>query len=322
MTRSAPERVEEQASALIRDGAVGIVLADDLAVSRAAGRETDFKGVALIDAISTADMFADLNRSGHFRIQPSDRAVVSAALGLLYRERANRQFDRISIASGSATGLAGDQIEQIRGAIRDLGTAAGYAIGDGTIPIGGSGEATAQGTGFLVRGDVVFAVVTSAQEATAAAELASRLKGVAPVIMLGPGVGKLDVNKTTYTVHRAASWSAEYGRRNPIARAVGDLYESRFSAKLTDVAAAAFTATLALAVAMDSAPDVSVRSVRSAVQQLSMPATETIMPWDGIRFDGNGNNQLAAVIVEQRTSGGFQVIHPLDLANTSLNWGG
>ena len=51
-----------------------------------------------------------------------------------------------------------------------------------------------------------------------------------------------------------------------------------------------------------------------------MPATQTIMPWDGIRFDGNGSNQLGAAVVEQRLPSGFQVVHPTELAAAKLRW--
>jgi hypothetical protein len=40
------------------------------------------------------------------------------------------------------------------------------------------------------------------------------------------------------------------------------------------------------------------------------------MPWNGVRFDGNGVNQLAAGVVEQRSQNGYLVVHPAELAAT------
>ena len=85
-------------------------------------------------------------------------------------------------------------------------------------------------------------------------------------------------------------------------------------------AASAFTATMALAVSLDTAKSFGVSEVRAAVQQLNLPATQTIMPWNGIRFDGTGNNQLAASVIEQQTGNGFQVVYPNELAAAKITW--
>lgn len=314
-TDSAPEKVEKEASRLVHDGAVGLVLADTLDVSAPAGRETDPIGVALVDALSTADTFVDLNRAAHFRIQPSDRQMVTTALALLYRERdTGNEIKRIITASGKASGASGDEIANVKTSIEDLSLAAGYEVGHKeqiALEADGAGDSD-----FIVKGDAVLAIVTNAQEAAAAVELAARLKGKAPVIAFGPGVGTLDAVKGNNQVLRATGWSGEFAGRNPIARIVGGMFEQAFHAKMTDVAAAAFTATMLLALAMNAVTDVSPPSIRNAVQQISLPATQTVMPWNGIRFDGSGYNQLAAGVVEQRLPNGYQVIHPVELAAT------
>ncbi|MEV4517825.1 ABC transporter substrate-binding protein [Dactylosporangium sp. NPDC049525] len=314
-TDSAPEKVEKEASRLVHDGAVGLVLADTLDVAAPAGRETDTIGVALVDALSTADTFVDLNRAAHFRIQPSDRQMVSTALALLYRERdSSSQFNRVITASGKASGATGDEIASVRTSIEDLSLAAGYEIGGKeqiAFDADGAGDSD-----FVEKGDAVFAIVTNPQEAAAAAELAGRLKGKAPVIAFGPGVGALDAIKGNNQVLRASGWSGDFAGRNPVARIVGAMFEQAFHAKMTEVAAAAFTATMLLAIAMDSVTDLSPPVIRNAVQQLSVPATQTVMPWNGIRFDGSGYNQLAAGVVEQHLPNGYLVIHPVELAAT------
>ena len=312
-TDSAPEKVEKEASPHLAEGAVRRGLPAPLAVSPPAGPQTDTIGVALVDALSTADTFADLNRAAHFRIQPSDRQMVSTALALLYRERdTDKQFRRVITASGKAGGATGDEISSVRTSIEDLSLAAGYQIGGKeqiTLGPDGAGD-----SGFVGKGDAVFAVVTNAQEAAAAVELAGRLKGKAPVIALGPGVGALDAIKGNNEVLRASGWSSEFAGRNPIARIVGGMFEQAFKTKMTDVAAAAFTATMLLALAMDAVTELTAPVIRNAVQQLSLPATQTVMPWNGIRFDGSGYNQLAAGVVEQHTPDGYLVIHPVELS--------
>lgn len=322
-TEGAPERVEEQASKLVRNGAVGLVLVDGMAVARSAGREVDLLNVAMVDATSTADLFSDLNRTGHFRIQPSDRSAVKAVLSLLFREGAKgRAVDKIAVIGPFAGLVYNEEAETIKKAIGDLGQADGYTTALNLSL--GPGGLNATDLAAAVIGDkanVVVTIVTNPAEAGASVELATRLKGAVPVIAVGPGVANVDIARAAQSdLLRTSGWSAEYSRRNPVALQVAQLYEQRYSAKLSEVAASSFTATLALAMAIDNAKGLTVGDIRASVQQLSLSATQTIMPWDGIRFDGNGNNQLAASVVEQRAANGFQVIHPVELAAGSLAW--
>ncbi|WP_432831812.1 ABC transporter substrate-binding protein [Dactylosporangium sp. CA-092794] len=313
-TEGAPEKVEKEATRLVDEGARGLVLADTIDVALPTGRVTDLLGVSLVDALSTADTFGDLNRVGHFRIQPSDRRLVTTALDLLYRQRDTPgQYKRIVTAAGSPTGPLGDEANSLKNSIEDLSRAAGYEVAGKNSILPLSGGAAADSAEQVAKGDAVFAIVTSPAEASAANELAVKLKGTAPVIAIGPAASALDGVKSPAAL-RAAGWSNEFAGRDPIAQVVGAMYEQAFHTKLTEVAADAFMATLVLAVAMDQSADYSKQAVRNAVQQVTLPATQTIMPWNGIRFDGNGVNQLAAGVVEQRGPNGYLVVHPAELA--------
>jgi hypothetical protein len=277
----------------------------------------------MIDASSTADLFAELNRSGHFRIQPSDRSAVKTVMALLYRERAlGRPINKIAVAGPATANPVNEEADTIKKAIGDLGQSGGYALGP-QLSLGPGGSSATDLAAAVVNGasSVVLTIVTNPQEAAATVELAAKLKGLVPVIALGPGVTDVDIAKAGQTdLFRVSGWSTEYAQRNPVALQVAQLYEQRYSAKLTEEAAATFTATLAMALAADSSKELTAGAVRGSVQRLAVPATLTIMPWDGIAFDGNGNNELAASVVEQRTASGFQVVHPVELASSDIAW--
>ena len=44
------------------------------------------------------------------------------------------------------------------------------------------------------------------------------------------------------------------------------------------------------------------------------------MPWPGIEFASNGQNRLAAAVVEQRDENGWSVVHPPELATAEVQW--
>lgn len=315
-TEGAPEKVDKAVNRLVDQGALGVVLADTIDVAQPTGRVADQLGVSLIDALDTSDTFGELNRVGHFRIQPSDRQLVTTALDLLYRQKDTpAQYKRIITAVGSPAGPLADEASSLKSSIEDLGRAAGYEVAGKNSVVPLSGSEAGQAGGLVGKGDAVLAIVTSPAEASAANDLAVRLKSTAPVIAIGPAVSALDGVKNP-TALRASGWSNEFAARNPIAQVVAAMYEQAFHTKLTEVAADAFMATLVLALAMDQTTEYTRQAVRNAVQQVNLPATQTIMPWNGVRFDGNGVNQLAAGLVEQRMSNGYVVVHPAELAAT------
>jgi branched-chain amino acid transport system substrate-binding protein len=316
-TQGAPERVEEQASRLVDEGAVGLVMADDLAVAKSASRQVDISGVALVDATSTADLFSDLNHTGHFRIAPSDRTAVQTIMDLLYRQRAlGLPVGRLVTVVPAAKATPDDEVQSIRESIGDLAQADDFATG---------AELTfAAEPGDLINAvnnakpGAVLAVVTTPQELAAANAVAAGVKGSTPVIAVGPAAGGAAAGPATLL--HTVDWSAAYAARSPVASQVAQLYQQRYATALTAVAASAFTATMAMAMALDVAKSFSVSDVRASVQQVNIPATQTIMPWSGIRFDGTGGNQFASPIIEQQTTSGFQVVYPNELAATKIVW--
>jgi branched-chain amino acid transport system substrate-binding protein len=134
-------------------------------------------------------------------------------------------------------------------------------------------------------------------------------------VAVGRGVAGLGAVTGARPVLRTVGGSTDFAARNPVGKAVADLYQRRFNTPMNDVAAAAFTATLTMAVAIDRASGAEATQIRAALRNLWLPATETIMPWDGVRFGPGGQNDLAGGVVEQRSaSGAFEVVYPRELA--------
>ncbi len=316
-TQGAPERVEDQASKLVSEGAIGLVMADDLAVARSASRQVDISGVALIDATSTADLFADLNHTGHFRIAPSDRSSVQSTMNLLYRQRAlGKQVANIATIYPAAKNSPDEEVDAIKQSIGDLSQSDGFSAGSQLTF--GTDIADLVKVVNDTRPGSVIAVVTTSQEMALATALAAAVKGVAPVIAIGPAASAVAPGQGTLL--HTIGWSEAYAARSPVAAQVGQLYQQRYAAKLTAVAASTFTATMAMAISLDGAKSLGISDVRAAVQQLNVPATQTIMPWNGIRFDSTGSNQLASSVIEQQTGSGYQVVYPNELAAAKITW--
>ncbi|MCA1655838.1 MAG: ABC transporter substrate-binding protein, partial [Pseudonocardiaceae bacterium] len=119
---------------------------------------------------------------------------------------------------------------------------------------------------------------------------------------------------------RRVAWSEDLGSRNPASKAVADEYRKRYDAPLTENSARVFTTIMALAQAIDNARSVEPDQVRGALLALDIPGRDTIMPWDGIKFDDQHQNTGARAVVEQRLNGTWKVVYPKDVAAQEIVW--
>jgi branched-chain amino acid transport system substrate-binding protein len=308
-TKGDAEAATRAADQIVREAKpAGVVVADSADVVKAVGQRTDTAGTPLVDACSSADYLNEIGRESYFRIGPTDRTLLTTALDAL-RQGPPSLRKLLVLDGASGKGLGGAP------GLAEIAQARGFAV-VGRLPVnpGGNAAELAEKIG-LAKPDAVLGLVGTEQEAAAVADVGQRLKGNLPVVALGQGAHGLGAAAaTTGRMMRAASWSSDFAGRNPVAKAVGDLYQRRYGSPMNDAAASVFTAVLTLAVAIDGAGSGQPLRVRAILSETRLQATETIMPWNGIRFDTGGQNLLAAGVVEQGAANGFQVAFPRELA--------
>jgi branched-chain amino acid transport system substrate-binding protein len=296
----------------------GLIVADSTEIAKAVGQHSEDAATPLIDAGSSADALGEMNRQWYFRTGPTDEVLLSMALDTVRQVAA-------SIAGGDPAAVGVRKAVVLDGASRplagapnlsDLAQTHGIAVA-GRLPVDpGSDTATelVDKIGNL-KPDVLVALVGTDQEAGLVNDAVQKLKNNVAAIALGPGVGGLGTGLRS--VMRVVTWSSDYAGRNPVDRAVNQIYQQRYGTTMNDAAAGAFTAVLTMAVAIDgaiTAGGTDPARVRAALRQTDLLATETIMPWDGVQFDAGGQNPLAAGLVEQRNGSAFQVVFPRELA--------
>jgi branched-chain amino acid transport system substrate-binding protein len=324
-TDNSPTEAVTRVNALVSDEhAVAVVLADSADVAAAVGSEAQRLAVPLLDAASTADYLTELGLDWYFRTGPTDRVFAETVFGLLQGRLGEARGSRVGIlAEPGAVGAAG----AVR--LREMADRAGYAVVRQVELARTTADRRDQARLLSASAcDVVLAVAGAGESVQGIAEITSEMSGRAPVIGVGPAfvalrqrdIGSRAEIRSGPAVLRTASWSPEFSRRSPVARPVAELYDRLFGTPMTPDAALAFTATLVLAAAIDGAGSTQPAAIRAALRKLSTPATQMIMPWSGIRFDANGQNQLAAAVVEGLDSNGFRVTYPPELMVGRLIW--
>jgi branched-chain amino acid transport system substrate-binding protein len=152
--------------------------------------------------------------------------------------------------------------------------------------------------------------------------------GYTPPIILAYGSGYADPQfvkslgkLADYSVTRAA-WALDIARKNLVARRVATAFQKRFGQPMTENSAREFTAMMTLGQAIQRANSKDPAKIRSALASFrgTRMIKRSIMPWKGVSFNGNGQNVLAAGVIEQIVRGKYRVIWPRQAATAQVVW--
>ena len=288
--------------------AAGVVIADSAAVAMTAASEMQRLRAPLLDATNTADYLTELGMDWYFRAAPGDRSMVESAFAVLRRHNVTKIAVVTEPAGDSAAGVT---------QIQAIAAGAGVQIWHQ--------QDTAKETLDLAAGEVQAVVVWAhtAGGAATARKMVSAVPGDPPIMGLGKGFRDLaEPAGASPMVLRTVLWSADQAGRSPAAKAVAELYQKRFGPQMTGVAAATFTAVIALAAAIDAGGSSDPAAIRAALRRTALPPTQMIMPWDGVRFASDGHNSLAASALEAWDGNTFRLVYPAELATERLRWPG
>jgi branched-chain amino acid transport system substrate-binding protein len=115
-------------------------------------------------------------------------------------------------------------------------------------------------------------------------------------------------------------WAKDLQKARPVVKMVNDMYKNRYGGDMNGNSARTFTGILTLADAINRAGSPEPERIRAALQATDIPASQLIMPWDGIKFDERGQNTLGRGIIVQVQNGEYTTVWPFDLATKELVW--
>jgi branched-chain amino acid transport system substrate-binding protein len=115
-------------------------------------------------------------------------------------------------------------------------------------------------------------------------------------------------------------WAKDLGAQKALVKQVNDLFRSKFNTDMNGSSARAFTGVFVLADAINRAGSVEAAKIQSALAQTDIPADQIIMPWDGVKFDQNGQNTKGRGIMVQIQGGQYVTVWPVELASKPLIW--
>jgi branched-chain amino acid transport system substrate-binding protein len=320
-TAGDPTRGASEANRLITaERVVGLVGAYHTEVTDAASLRSERLRVPFVNGDTSADFLTERALDWFFRTGPTDRMFGEAFLSAL-RVVGDQPVKRIGILHVSDR--PGTVVAELTKGLADQG---GYQVIEvATFGPDQQDLAPAVTQMRAAKPNAVFAVVSSPDQTRRMLSAFSRL-GYNPPGLLAFGAGFFEptvlqtAGRDGQGLLYTAGWSREVAARDPAAKPIMELYEERFGSPMTEAAAGSFTATLTLVQGIADAGSVERDRVRAALLNLDIPGRDTIMPWNGVRFDGTHQNVGASGVVEQVDQGAFRIVFPSELAREKAKW--
>jgi branched-chain amino acid transport system substrate-binding protein len=144
--------------------------------------------------------------------------------------------------------------------------------------------------------------------------------GFSPEMLLANDAGFSDTEfiKTLgkdaeYIISREV-WALDLANKNPLIKAVNDLYRSRHQADFTGNSSRTFTGLMTMIDAINRAGSTEPEAIRKALVATDIAGNKLIMPWKGVKFDETGQNVYGSGILVQIIDGKYHTVWPFEAA--------
>lgn len=117
-----------------------------------------------------------------------------------------------------------------------------------------------------------------------------------------------------------SSFALDAVKSRPAIPAVDALFRAKTGKDLNDNTARQVVAVQTLADAIDRSGTGKPDDIRQALVKTDIPGAQTIMPWQGVKFDSTGQNIEATPVIQQVTNGVYHTIYPFDIAVQPPVW--
>jgi branched-chain amino acid transport system substrate-binding protein len=116
-------------------------------------------------------------------------------------------------------------------------------------------------------------------------------------------------------------YNADLDKRIPMIAKVNAIFKKHSNGRdLSDVPAREFTAMMTLLDAINRAGSTEPEKIRVALTQTNIPADQLIVPYRGVKFGSDGQNELVRPILMQVQGGKYCTIYPFELAACELKY--
>jgi len=148
-----------------------------------------------------------------------------------------------------------------------------------------------------------------------------------PALLIAQNAGYTDpsflktMGKDSDGVITRSPFNTDLAKEIPMIGKVNALFKKHSGGRdLSDVPARAFTGFIALADAINRAGSTDPEKIRKALTETNIPGSQLIVPYKGIKFGANGQNELTRGILMQAQGGKYCTVYPFEFAACELKY--
>jgi len=93
-----------------------------------------------------------------------------------------------------------------------------------------------------------------------------------------------------------------------------------FKAGMNETTGRVFIGTLTLMDAINRAGSTDKKAIQKALQETNIPGSSLALPWEGVKFDSNGQNMYGGAIMTQWHDRQLKAIWPWQISETDVVW--
>jgi len=332
-TRGEPDRGADLAKRLILDDkVVGLMGAYQSAVTKTVSAVAERYGIPMINDSSTSPDLTKRGLKWFWRTTPNDESFTKDLFELL-------------------KGMTEGKVKGVKAVPKDRLKNQAYACENTEwgASVAKTIEAFAKEYGFNIVKGILYSSnspdLTSEAQALVAAKpdcmlfasylsdsilMIRTLKGMkaSPNFFWGQDAGfeMADFPKTLGTdvdgVLTRTVFIAKLFKVKKVAGQINDFYKKKYGDDLTGATARSVVGIQTWAAVLNKAGSTDPKAIQKACNEINIPGSELVMPWDGVKFDSTGQNILGRGLIGQyqKTKEGkidLEIIFPFDLATAN-----
>jgi branched-chain amino acid transport system substrate-binding protein len=306
-----PEVGQAEAQRLIdQEHVAALIGAYQSAVTKTTSRIAEQRGMPFLNPESSSPDLTERGYKWFFRTTPNDETFIADMMRFLDTVK-SVPTKRIAVVFentdfGVNTSKAVEKFAKQSG--RDV--VANIAYSAGTASVNAETQKLAQ-----AKPDVaIFASYTS--DAILFVRT-MRETGYAPPVLLANDAGFIDsrfvseVGPQVQGVLTRDVWANDLDTIKPVIKTLNDMFKSKSGGKnLNGNSARSLQGMLVLASAIDRAGSTKPDAIRQALVSTDLSADQVVMPWAGVKFDANGQNERGQGLILQLVGTQYATVWP------------
>lgn len=148
-----------------------------------------------------------------------------------------------------------------------------------------------------------------------------------PKMLLANNAGYTDptflrtVGKDGEGVMSRSPYNEDLAGRIPLINRINEIFKKHSGGRdLTDIPVREFTGFMTLLDAIDRAGSLDPEKIREALVKTDIPASQLIVPFGGIKFGADGQNEKVQALIQQVQKGRYCTIYPFELASCPVQY--